>query len=133
MLIKNIQVFISFVKFYQCFNWSFSKIAILLSSLFKIIKFLNLILKALRIHDNKVVELDGRTNKTIINLFKNSTYIANIRAKKKFVFLTPNAEKAFNYLWLTFIKAQISQHFNLESHIYIKIDASSYAIDRVLS
>ena len=57
----------------------------------------------------------------------------NIRAISKPNFLTPNAKKALNYLWLAFIKALILQHFDLESHILIETNASSYAIDIVLS
>ena len=48
-------------------------------------------------------------------------------------FLTPDAKKAFNHLRLVFIKALILQHFDLESHIRIETDASSYAISGVLS
>ena len=46
----------------------------------------------------------------------------NIEATKKSIFFTLNAKKAFNYLWLAFIKALIPQHFNLKSHIWIEIN-----------
>ena len=41
--------------------------------------------------------------------------------------------KYLNYLQLAFIKALILQHFDLKSHIQIKTNALSYAIDGVLS
>ena len=48
-------------------------------------------------------------------------------------FLTPEARLAFNRLWLAFIKALILWHFDPKCHIRIKADASSYAIDNILS
>ena len=60
-------------------------------------------------------------------------YMPNIRATREPNFLTPNAKKAFNHLRLTFIKALIFRHFDLNSHIQIKTGASGYAIDRVSS
>ena len=57
----------------------------------------------------------------------------NIRATEESNFLTPDTKKAFNHLRQAFIKAPILQHFNLESRIRIKTDASNYAIDRMLS
>ena len=57
----------------------------------------------------------------------------NIKATKKPNFLTLDAKKVFNHLQLTFIKASIFQHFDLESHIWIKINISGYAISRMSS
>ena len=48
-------------------------------------------------------------------------------------FLTPDARTAFNRLWLTFTKASIFRHFDLECHIRIETDALGYAIGGVLS
>ena len=48
-------------------------------------------------------------------------------------FLTPDAKKAFTQLRQAFIKAPILRHFDLECHIRIETDASSYAIGGVLS
>ena len=48
-------------------------------------------------------------------------------------FLTPEARAAFNCLWLTFIKALILQHFNLECFIWIMTDTLGYAINDMLS
>ena len=59
--------------------------------------------------------------------------IPNIGATKEPTFLTPNAKKAFNQLRLAFIKVPILRHFDPESHIRIKINASGYAIAGVLS
>ena len=58
----------------------------------------------------------------VVNLFKKSTYISNIGAIKKPIFLIPDAKKTFNYLQLAFIKTVIFQHFDLENYIQIKID-----------
>ena len=42
-------------------------------------------------------------------------------------FLTPNAREVFNQLRQAFTKAPILRHFDLECHIWIKINASGYA------
>ena len=98
-------------------------------------------LRAFRAGNNEVVGGDGnRADKTVVDSFtsKNKksrklTHISNIGAKREPNFLTPDAKKTFNHLRLVFIKAPILQHFDLESHIRIETDASSYAIGRVLS
>ena len=74
----------------------------------------------------------------IVDLSKNKKskklmYMPNIGATKEPNLLTFNTKKTFNHLQLTFIKTLILQYFDLESHIQIETDASSYAIDRVLS
>ena len=48
-------------------------------------------------------------------------------------FLTLGARETFNRLRLAFTKAPILWRFDLECHIRIDIDASSYAIGSVLS
>ena len=48
-------------------------------------------------------------------------------------FLISDARIAFNCLRLAFIEAPILQHFDLECHIWIKIDTLSYAISGMLS
>ena len=69
--------------------------------------------KTFKADDNKVVgSSSNRANKTVVNLFKNnkfrnSTYIPNIGATRKPIFLNPNAKKVFNYLKQAFIKAPI--------------------------
>ena len=78
----------------------------------KATKLLDLAIKTFIDNNNKVIKIDGKTNETILNLFKNNKLrklicILNIRAMGKLIFLTPNAKKALNYLWLAFIKALI--------------------------
>ena len=46
---------------------------------------------------------------------------------------TPKTRLAFAQLRQTFIKAPILWHFDLECHIWIKINVSDYAIDGALS
>ena len=48
-------------------------------------------------------------------------------------YLTFNAKKVFNHLLHAFTKVSILQHFNLERHILIEINASGYAIGEVLN
>ena len=57
----------------------------------------------------------------------------NIKAIRKFIFLTSNTKKTFNYLRQIFIKALIILYFNLKSHIQIKKSILNYIIDRVLN
>ena len=137
---RDIQVFIGFANFYQRFIQSFSKIAVSLISMLKTTwSFEELAPKAFRASNNEVVgNDDSRADETVIDLSKNkksrkSTHMPNIEATKEPKLLTPDTKKAFNYLRLVFIKAPIFQYFNLESHIWIQINASSYAISRVLS
>ena len=136
---KRQQVFIGFVNFCWRFIQGFSRIAELLTFLFKTTGSSKLAPKAFRADNNKIVGGDGsRGNKTVVNLFKNeksrkSTHVSNIEATRKPNFLTFDAKKAFNHLRLVFIKVPILQHFDLKSHIRIEIDASGYAIGRVLS
>ena len=97
--------------------------------------------KIFRINDNEVVEVNKKVNKTVVNLFnklknnksKNLTCIPNIWAMRKSIFQTFNAKKTFNHLKQAFIKALILWHFDLKSHIWIKIEASNYAISKMLS
>ena len=98
----------------------------------------NLALKAFRADDNKVVEVGGKANRTVSNLFKNKKFrnlihMPNIEATEEPNFLTLNAKKDFKYLWLVFIKASIFQYFDLESHIQIEINISGYTINKILS
>ena len=48
-------------------------------------------------------------------------------------FLTTNARRAFTKLRQAFVEAPILNHFDLEHHIQIEIDALGYAINRILS
>ena len=69
----------------------------------KIIKLSNLAFKIFKADDNKVVRVDNRANKMIINLFKkdefrNLIYMLNIKTMDKPSFLIFNTKKTFNYL-----------------------------------
>ena len=139
--VRDIQVFIGFVNFYQRFIQGFSKIVASFTLMLKTTRLSEkLVLKAFRAGNNKVVESGNRVNKTIVDLSKSKneksrklTYMLNIKAIRKPNFLTPNAKKTLNYLRLAFIKALILQHFDLKSHIWIETNRSDYTIDRVLS
>ena len=89
-------------------------------------------LKTFKADNNEVVG-GGKANKTIKNSSRKSIRMPNIGAIREPNFLTPDAKKTFNHLWLAFIKAPILQHFDLESHIRIEINASGYTIGGVLS
>ena len=112
-------MFIGFPNFYWRFIQDFSRIAASFTSLLKTTRSSDkLTLKTFGTNDNKVVGGgSGRANETVVNLSKNNksrnlSCIPNIGATKKLNFLTPNAKKAFNYLWLAFIKAPILEHFD---------------------
>ena len=78
--------------------------------LFKILS-----LKTFKTNNNKVVRVDNRANKIIVNLFnklknnksRNLIYIPNIRTTKELISPTFNAKKTFNYLKQAFIKSSI--------------------------
>ena len=105
----------------------------------KIIRLSKLAPKAFKADNNDVVgNGGGKADETVVNLSKNNksrklTYMPNIRATREPNFLTFNAKKTFNHLQLAFIKAPIFQYFDFESHIWIKNDASCYAISGVFS
>lgn len=93
--------------------------------------------------DEFVEDDDNRADEMMRNLSKskklkndksrNSTYISILGVTGKSIFLTLNAKQAFNCLRQLFIKALILRNFNLECHILIKINASSYAIGVMFS
>ena len=90
--------------------------------MFKAIELLDLASKAFTVDDNKVVKVDGRVNKTIVNLSKNIKskeliYMPNIKTTKKPIFLISNTKNVISYLKQVFIKALIFQRFDLKSHI----------------
>ena len=91
-----------------------------------------------KIDNNEIVgDNDSRTNKTVVNLFKNNKsknliYMPNIEAMMELIFLIFNAKKIFNFLKLVFIKTPIFWHFDSESHIKIKKDALGYTIGKIL-
>ena len=90
--------------------------------------------KAFKANNNNIVSSsNNKVNETVVNSFRNLTRISNIRAIEKPIFQTPNAKNTFNYLQLVFIKALIFWYFDLKSHIWIEINISSYAINKVMS
>ena len=111
-LIREIQLFIGFANFYQCFIQSFSKIAAFLPLLLKTTGLLDLASKTFKVNDDKIAGVDNKANKTAVNLSKNEksrklTCVPNIEAIGEPNFLNPNIKKAFNHLQLAFIKAPI--------------------------
>ena len=97
-------MFINFANFYRHFTQGFSRIAILLTFLFKTTGSSKSVPKIFETDDNKVVGGDGgRANRTVMNLAKNEksrklTYMPNIETIEELNFLTSNAKKTFNYL-----------------------------------
>ena len=143
--VKDIQVFIGFPNFYQCFIRGFSKIIAPLTSILKTTGLSEeLAPKLFGAGNNKVVwGGNGRADKTMGNSFKfkklknnksrNLTCVPIVGITEEFMFLTPDTREAFNHLRQTFIKASILQYFDLEIHIWIETDVSGYAIGGVLS
>ena len=86
-----------------------SRIAIPLNFLFKTTRLSeNLTPKVFRADDNNNISVyNNKTDETIMNLSKNWTYVPNIRAIGKLIFLTPNAKNFFNHIRQPFIKASI--------------------------
>ena len=116
-------MFIGFANFYLRFIQDFNKIAVLLTSLLKIIWSLKLTSKGFKTNNNEVVDDDGSwANRMVVNLSKNkksrkSMYIVKFGAMEEPNFLISNSKKNFNDLGLAFIEVLILQHFNLENHI----------------
>ena len=87
---------------------------------------------AQRDNNNEVVRGGGDKNLSKSKKSKSGIQ-TRIGAIEEPTFLTSDARKAFNQLRQVFTKAPILRHFDLECHIRIKTDASSYAIGGVLS
>ena len=126
------------LKAFKLDDDEFVEVGTSITLLLKVTRLLNLAPKAFGFDKNEVIGVGGRANKVVVNLSKNEksrnlTYMLNLKAIKKPNFLTSYNKNAFNHLQLAFIKALITWHFDLKSHIQIKINASSHAIDRVLS
>ena len=56
-----------------------------------------------------------------------------VKAAKGSDYVIPAAKKAFNHLRHAFTQAPIFEHFDSEQHIWIKTNASDYAIGGVLN
>ena len=149
--LRDIQVFLSFANFYQHFIQGFSKIAGPLTSILRTSSPIGLstILQSINMADEDEV-CESNSNKTNLSnpsALTRSTgagYLTSGGAKrggdntKKCVkvarrsdYLTLAAKKAFNHLRHAFSQALILQHFDLERHIRIETDTSSYAIVKI--
>lgn len=64
---------------------------------------------------------------------KSKKLSSNNNTTEESKFLTFDAKTAYNLLQKAFTKVLILQHFDPEYHIQIKINASGYTIDSVLS
>ena len=72
--------------------------------------------KTFKADNDEIFNNNGIVNKTVINSTKNNksrnfTYMPNIRATEKPIFLTFNAKKVFNYLMQVFIKVWSFNNF----------------------
>lgn len=76
-----------------------------------------LVLKIFKANSNKIIEISGRVDEIVRNLStskelknnksENLTYILNIEATKKTIFLTFETKMTFNHLRQIFIEAPI--------------------------
>ena len=120
--VQDIQVFISFANFFQCFIRGFSGTAALLTSLLKTTKLSNSAPKP-GAHNNEVVKGGGKVDDR--NLSKKPKNIKSgirtcIGVIEESTFLTFDAKEAFNQLRQAFIKVPIFQYFDLECYIWIE-------------
>ena len=128
--VKNIQVFFGFANFYPWFIQSFSRIASLLISMLKIslTQWAGPLLPSVDVVDNIKFSIDGGGDNMVEKLpFYTKTIIRDTG------YLTPDTKMVFTQLKKAFTKALIFCHFDPECYIRIKINASGYAIEGVLS
>ena len=128
--VRNIQVFLSFANFYWYFIPSCSKIVKLLTLMLQTngsSKNLPSLMDMAEHNKFGIVDgIDDYENKTV----ERST---SKNLNKAMSYLTSEARLAFTKLRKMFIEALILQYFDLEYHIWIKTDASGYAISKILS
>lgn len=130
-LIRDILIFLSFANFYSRFIPAFSRIATLLISILRTTGFENI--KKLEKRRNSdegeinthVYSNDNRIFRRVIETRKNTS-----SGKEFFI---PKARILFTQLRHAFIYTCILYDFPLEQYIYIEIDASSYAISKILN
>ena len=127
--IRDIWIFLSFANFYQGFIQGFSKIAGPLSLILRITRSAEN-LSPLVAEDAEVDSISGGDCK---NEMVERSPLTSKNLNGATGYLTPNAKQAFIQLRQAFTKAPILQHFDLECHIRIETDASSYTIGGVLS
>ena len=151
--VRDIQVFLGFANFYQRFIQGFSKIAGSLILILRISSLtdLSIILQSIDVADEEEVGETGSNSSNLSNpsastrstgvgyltsgsaKTESSNIKKGVEAARSSDYLTPVTKKAFNHLWYTFTQAPILQYFDLERHLWIETDVSSYAIDKVLS
>ena len=148
--VRDIQVFLGFANFYRQFIQGFSRIAAPLTSMLKISgdtksktqsgkggvgvggsragRGGSKLDDGRRIDDNEVDDDEVGDDEIGTKVQKSSK-----SKKMELGFLTPGARKVFIKFRQAFIKAPILYHFDLERHIRVEMDASSYAISGVFS
>ena len=159
--VRDIQVFLGFANFYWQFIQGFSKIAAPLTSMLKTTGSPDVSGPEVGNGDSEVIRFgvsgggdelakkSGKLSKGLkLSKSGNSKGKKSAKSKKPSKsgnspnfdakeagpsFLTPEARSAFNRLRLAFTEAPILWHFDPECHIWIKTDASGYAIGGVLS
>ena len=144
-LVRNIQVFLGFANFYRRFIRNFSRITAPLTSMLRTTDKEALSTQATENERNQDASASagsvggGGVDGDIKNL---SSVVKSAKSKKPIFaktnssetdFLTTGAREAFIHLRKAFTKAPILRHFDPERHIWIKTDASGYAIGMVLS
>ena len=150
--VRDIQVFLGFANFYRRFIQGFSCIAAPLTFMLKTTGSTRSVASPKEteggVGGNSVVNVVGggeATNPTkgknlakttkskILVKSKNHDFPKSRSEEAGTGFLIPKARLAFTQLRQAFVKAPILHHFDLESHIRIETDASSYAIGGILS
>ena len=126
--VRDIQIFLGFTNFYQRFIQGFSKIARPLTSMLKTTKSAENL--SLMMAENADVGSIGGDRKD--EMVERLSFISK-NSNGAMGYLTPGAKLAFTQLRQAFTEALILRHFNPKCHIQIEIDASGYAIGRVLS
>ena len=151
--VHDIQVFLGFANFYWYFIQGFNKIARSLTLMLRTSSptSSSIILQSINVADEEEISENSgnETNLSNLSVSRKSNgagYLTfggakrgggntkkGVKAAKGFNYLTSAAQKAFNYLWHVFIPTPILQHFHSKRHIWIKTNASCYAISGILS
>ena len=127
--IRDIQVFLSFANFYQCFIQGFSKIAGPLTSMLGTTRLVEN-LSSLVAENIEVGSISGgdRKDETV-----RRSPLTTKNLKGTTGYLTLGVKQGLIQLRQAFTKAPILRHFDIKYHIRIETDASGYAIGGVLS
>ena len=128
-------MFLGFANFYKRFIKSFSKIAALFTSMFKIMAPSTLAtLARTKANENELITNSGSNidNSSIDDRLANlSSFIKKMSSRSGF--FTFEANLTFTKLRKMLTIALIIYHFDPKRHVQIKTDASGYAIGRILS